>query len=301
MKKRTRKKLSRTLGSIFKFCFKLIFIYPFQLVWWIIKHIFQAIKEVIQKARKNKKEQLPEKSIKTKSAKEEQATPKTPPKQGKIKSDPQNDPFKELKKKTGSLEKFNTLLYTNPSTIGLILGARGTGKSAIGMRILENFHTQSEKVIYALGFKPSALPKYITVIKDINDIENNAVLLVDEGGIEFSSRKSMSDANTLLSQILLIARHKDLSVIFITQNSSNIEVNAIRQADYLLLKPSSLLQIDFERKKIQDIYKKAKNEFEDLQEDKGLTFVYASNYHGFISNSLPSFWSEKVSKGYASK
>ena len=29
--------------------------------------------------------------------------------------------------------------------IGIILGARGTGKSAIGMRLLENFKTQTNK------------------------------------------------------------------------------------------------------------------------------------------------------------
>jgi len=85
----------------------------------------------------------------------------------------------------------------------------------------------------------------------------------------------------------------------ITHNSANLEINAIRQADYLLLKPSSLLQNDFERKKIRDIYFEVKEDFEELSEDKGLTYVYSGSYAGFVSNKLPSFWSEKVSKGYA--
>ncbi|MBU1111487.1 MAG: DUF815 domain-containing protein [archaeon] len=209
--------------------------------------------------------------------------------------------FRELKKKKGNIETFNNFLYDNKSTIGIILGARGTGKSAIGMSFLENFASKSEKKLYALGFKQNALPHWIRVVKSIEEIENNSVLLVDEGGIEFSSRSSMTNANKLLSDILLVARHKDLSVMFITQNSSNLEVNAIRQADYLILKPSSLLQKDFERKKIKEVYESVDKDFEDLKEDRGLTYLYSDKYCGFISNDLPSFWSEKVSKGYAGK
>ncbi len=207
--------------------------------------------------------------------------------------------FKIVRNKKGNLEKFEKFLYSNKSTIGIILGARGTGKSAIGMSLLENFAVKTGKNIYAMGFKQSSLPNWISVVKSIDQINNNSVLLVDEGGIEFSSRDAMSNSNKLLSDILLIARHKDLSVIFITQNSSNLEINAIRQADYLILKPSSLLQKDFERKKIKNVYSDVDTDFEELKEDRGLTYFYSDKYCGFISNGLPSFWSEKVSKGYS--
>jgi len=139
------------------------------------------------------------------------------------------------------------------------------------------------------------------VIKGVDEIENDSVVLIDEGGIEFSSRKSMSNANTLLSELLFIARHKDLNVLFITQNSSNLEINVIRQADYLVLKPSSLLQKDFERKKIKDIYTSVTEDFEELKGTEGLTYIYSDCFQGFVSNSLPSFWSDKVSKGYSGK
>lgn len=217
------------------------------------------------------------------------------------KHEPKFQEFEILKNKKGKLEKFENFLYTNKSTIGIILGARGTGKSAIGMSLLENFAVKTDKNIYAMGFKQSSLPHWIKVVKEIDQINNNAVLLVDEGGIEFSSRDAMSNSNKLLSDILLIARHKDLSVMFITQNSSNLEINAIRQADYLILKPSSLLQKDFERKKIKNVYSEVDDDFEELKEDRGLTYFYSDKYCGFISNDLPSFWSEKVSKGYSGK
>ena len=276
MKKRTKKKL----WKFFKYVTKIIFYYPFKGLWWVLKKSFSGVKSQVSKTVEISKKKKIEKKKPQSIAKYQK--------------------LKELKHKKGKLVDFETKLYKNKSTVGLILGARGTGKSAIGMRLLENFKAKTSKKIYALGFKEESLPQWIKVIKDIEEIDNNAVILIDEGGIEFSSRKAMSNANKILSEILLIARHKDLSVIFITQNSSNLEINVIRQADYLILKPSSLLQKDFERKKIRDVYTEVEKEFEELN-DPGLTYIYSSKYLGFVSNSLPGFWNEKVSKGYANK
>ncbi|MDP3742361.1 MAG: zonular occludens toxin domain-containing protein, partial [Candidatus Micrarchaeota archaeon] len=184
------------------------------------------------------------------------------------------------------------------SAVGIILGARGSGKSVLGMRLLENAKAKGRKV-QALGFASSSLPSWIECIDSIEKAKNNSFLLVDEGGITFSSRSSMGDANKLLSQLLFISRHKDLSVLFISQNSANIDVNAIRQADYLLLKKSSLLQLDFERKKIKEIYEQSSAGFAKYSAIDGVTFVYSDEFRGFIANGLPSFWSEGISKSFS--
>lgn len=220
---------------------------------------------------------------------------------GRPKSKPRFRQFSEIKHMNGKLDNFESKLYSGKSLIGLVLGARGTGKSAIGMRIIENFYSKTKGKAYCMGFKKETLPRWITPVDSINQIKNKAFVLVDEGGIEFSSRSSMSNANKLLSELLLISRHKDLSVLFISQNSSNIEVNTIRQSDYLLLKPPSLLQLDFERKKIREIYGKVIEDFKKYSNDRGLTYIYSNSYVGFASNTLPTFWSEKVSKAYKHK
>ena len=273
MKKRTKKKLAKTI----KISLKGLFYYPLKGLWWLTKKSFSLIKK------------------KTNDGKEKAKELKRSNNPAKY------DSLKVVKKKQGQISTFENKLFKNKSTIGLILGARGTGKSAIGMRLLENFKVKTNKNIYALGFKEESLPRWIKVISDIEEIQNDAVILIDEGGIEFSSRKAMTNANKLLSEILLIARHKDLSVIFITQNSANLEVNAIRQADYLILKPSSLLQKDFERKKIKNVYEGIDKEFKELKETVGITYIFSDEFLGFITNSLPSFWNEKVSKGYAKR
>ena len=93
-------------------------------------------------------------------------------------------------------------------------------------------------------------------------------------------------------------RRKNLSIIFISQNSANLDVNIIRQADYLVLKPSSLLQKDFERRKIKDIYTEGEKDFKKYSDDKGITYIYSEQFRGFVSNSLPGFWSEGISKSF---
>lgn len=218
----------------------------------------------------------------------------------KIKKSSVNEyvPFKVIEPMKGSFKNFESFIVKNPSTIGIILGARGTGKSAIGMKLLENLHVISKKNFYAMGFKKENIPDYINVVENISDIKTNSFVLIDEGGILFSSRKSFSDANKLLSEILLIARHNDLSVLFISQNSANLEINAIRQADYLILKPSSLLQRDFERKKIKEIYDEVADKFNKYKNIKGITYIYSEQFKGFVSNPLPTFWSQKVSKSF---
>lgn len=206
------------------------------------------------------------------------------------------DPLKIIEAQKGNLEDFEDNLYKKESIVGLILGARGSGKSALGMKIAENFASKTNKNICAIGFDKKDVPKWISVIEEPEQIPNNSFVLIDEGGVFFSSRDSMKEANKLVSKIILLARHKDLSILFISQNSSNIEVNTIRQADYLMLKPSSLLQLDFERKKIKDIYTQVNSAFEKYKGQKGLFYIYSDNFSGFITNSLPSFWSKKISK-----
>lgn len=255
-------------------------------------YFFKGIFAVFKFGAKTTATAVKKSSEKRAIAKEEHARPKI---YAKFSS------FKEIKPKAGNLEQFQDRIINAESTIGIILGARGTGKSAIGMKMLENVHAKTGKNVYAMGFNAKDVPSWIHCVEAVDQIDNDSYVLIDEGGITFSSRRSMSDANQLLSSLLLIARHKNISVLFITQNSSNLEVNVLRQADFLVMKPSSLLQIDFERKKIKDIYAAVSDEFDKLKSHKGLTYIHADTYQGFIANELPSFWSTKVSKAFKEK
>ncbi|MEK6954717.1 MAG: zonular occludens toxin domain-containing protein [Candidatus Micrarchaeota archaeon] len=221
-------------------------------------------------------------------------------KQKRPKDAAQKAEFVVLETASGNFADFENYLLSSKSSIGIVLGARGSGKSALGMRILENVHAKKGRKVAAMGFQKESIPNWIASVEKLEEIPNGSFVLVDEGGIIFSARESLSDANKILSELLLISRHKDLSVLFISQNSSNLDINALRQADYLLLRKSSLLQKDFERKKIQEVYTEAKPLFDKFgSERQKITYIYSDDFRGIISNPLPSFWSEKASKGFS--
>ncbi len=281
-KSTSKKKSDDSRDSGMVIFFKIL-IWPFKILFivisWIFKIIILGIEKIIELFKK-----LNEKKQENNSDKVEHYVP-----------------FTTIKAVNGNFQNFENMLSKKDSTIGIILGARGSGKSAFGLKLLENLHAKSGRKIFALGFKTSELPPWIHTIDNIDSIENNSYVLIDEGGILFNARQGFSDANQLLSKLLLIARHKDLSIMFISQNSSNLEINAIRQTDYLVLKPSSLLQLDFERKKIKEIYVAAADDFAKFKRTKGLTYIYSDTFKGFVTNPLPTFWNTRISKSFSGK
>jgi hypothetical protein len=211
---------------------------------------------------------------------------------------PEFQDFDVLHVEKGDYHEWFDNVKGSDSMIGVILGARGTGKTAFGIKFLENLHSKTKRKCYAMGFDGESLPSWINNVGAVDELGNNSFVLIDEGGILFNSRNSMSNANKFLSELILVARHKNLSILFISQNSSNLEINILRQADFLILKPSSLLQKNFERKIIQKIYTEAEPHFEKFKDNRGVTHVYAGNFLGYVSNPLPSFWSTGLSKGF---
>jgi len=127
--------------------------------------------------------------------------------------------FKIIETIEGDYKRWFDKITKAESVIGIILGARGSGKSALGIKFLENIYAKNKKKCFAIGFKQEEFPSWINVVSNISEIENNSWVLIDEGGVLFSSRSSMSNANKMLSQLILIARHKSINILFISQNS----------------------------------------------------------------------------------
>jgi len=202
-----------------------------------------------------------------------------------------------LETSKGGYSAFWNKLVESDSLIGIILGARGSGKTAVALTILENLKG-GEKKFFAMGFSKAELPRWIKPVDTIAELENDSYVVIDEGGILFSSREAMSSSNKMLSELLLIARHKNLTILFISQNSSNLEINTLRQADFLVLKKSSLLQKDFERKIVGKIYEDYQEGFDKYKNIKGSGLIYSDSFVGFVENELPGFWSTKISKGF---
>lgn len=176
------------------------------------------------------------------------------------KGQPQYSTFKTIRKIKGDVSLFEDYLVSSDSTIGIVLGARGKGKSALGLRCLENLAYGVEGKLFAIGFKERALPKWINQIDDIEQVENNSTLLIDESGVKFDSRNSMSNINKLFSKVLLISRHRNLSVILVSQNCLPINQkiltpNGVKELSKLK-KEDVIYAFDFDKNRIEPVIAK---------------------------------------------
>ncbi|MFC1775041.1 zonular occludens toxin domain-containing protein [Nanoarchaeota archaeon] len=200
----------------------------------------------------------------------------------------------------GDLEDFNETLNTR-SQIIIIFGKRGSGKSTLGFRLMENVNAKANRPCFVLGVKQSLLPSWITEVKDIEHVANGGIVLVDEGAITFSARESMKKSNVTLGKMLAIARHKDMTLIFITQNTGMIDKNVMNTTDVVIAKEGSLLQKKMERAAVKSFVDKADKEIKKIPKEErvAFTYIFSDDFEGLVKVSLPSFWSQKISKSRA--
>ena len=66
------------------------------------------------------------------------------------KIEPKYDEFKVLHVMQGDYDKWLNKITKSDSKIGIILGARGSGKTAFGIKFLENVHAKYNKKCFAM-------------------------------------------------------------------------------------------------------------------------------------------------------
>jgi hypothetical protein len=211
-------------------------------------------------------------------------------------AEPKFEDFKIREEISGDYSFTEKRLFKD-SLIVLIFGKRGSGKSALGFKLLENIHSKTGRKCYALSIQQEKMPEWIKSIDDVEKVPNGGVILIDEGAISFGSRNSMSSKNKELGQLLAIARHKNLTLLFVTQNTGLIDKNILALTDTLLIKEGSLLQMEMERKEVRKFYDKANDFLKFVKDDKKKYFyLIDSDFEGVLTHKLPSFWTDNLSK-----
>jgi len=105
-----------------------------------------------------------------------------------------------------------------------------------------------------------------------------------------------------MSQILNLSRQRNQTLIFVTQEAGQIDRNVASSANVIVFKGLGMLQLEFDRRQLNKIATKAKEAFATAPSDKRKwAYVYSpdSNFMGLVENSLPTFWSEKLSHIFA--
>ena len=189
-----------------------------------------------------------------------------------------------------------------PSVV-IISGKRGRGKSGLGYRLLEIFRYKLNP--YVLGIPRQAqnlLPDWIGIAYDLNEIPPFSIVLIDEACLRYHSRDSLSAENKDISKLVTLSRQKNLTIIFITPETRQLDKNIVSEANVIIFKDPAMLQIKFDRKELNNIAEQAKLAFIDLSGDKRRwSYVYSedTDFMGLVENSIPTFWSTELSHAFA--
>ena len=190
-------------------------------------------------------------------------------------------------------------LIPNPC-VAMILGKRGSGKSALGYYLLEIL--RKRRNAYVVGFPEEdreLLPKWCKIIPRLEEAPEKAVILVDEAYAFYQSRESYTSSAKSLLPILGMSRKKKQTLIFIAHESRQIDINVIGHVDVLVAKQPSLFQKKLDRPAIRDIIEEAKTLFAGLKGKNMKRYSYVISdpavFEGVMENPIASFWNETMS------
>jgi len=186
----------------------------------------------------------------------------------------------------------------------LILGRRGSGKSAFALKLGEYVFAVHQTPVWLVGIPEEIsvyLPRWVSIAQDIEQVDLGAFIIVDESGLQYMAMRYQSDANTVMRRLLMIARHRKQSLVFICQVASDVDKAVVRQADCIVFKQPTLMQSKNDRPEVRDTAGRALKVFEALPKDERLrtAYVHDGDFTGVLQCDLPDYWREELSFAFA--
>jgi len=182
----------------------------------------------------------------------------------------------------------------------LILGKRGSGKSALAYRLLELLRYRL--MPYVVGAPDQArrlLPDWIGMVPSLDTIPPKSVVLVDEAYLRYHARESQAQQSREMSRLLNLSRQREHTLIFVTQEARQVDRNIASSASVVVFKEPSSLQLEFERRELRRIAEQARDAFQTIGKDRlrwSYVFSPDADFSGTVENALPSFWSTKLGR-----
>ena len=202
-----------------------------------------------------------------------------------------------------AMEASKWLAIIRHPLVVVVLGKKGFGKSCLGYRLCE--HLRWTAPIYAVGIPSNALKylqDWINVVPSIEDLPNGCIALVDESYILFHARSSMTARAKAMSRMINLSRQRGQTLIFVTQESGQIDRNILSSADVIIFKEPGILQPRFDRSEVRAIAAEASQAFQSIVGNRkkwSYVFTQEKGFVGLIENSLPTFWSKNLSHAFA--
>ena len=187
-----------------------------------------------------------------------------------------------------------------PPAVMLIVGKRGSGKSALAYRLLELLRYKLTPYVVGVGSQARKyLPDWIGMASDLESLPINTIALVDEAYLPYHSRRSMAEESMAMSQILNLSRQRNQTLIFVTQEARQVDRNIASSATVIVFKEMGMLQPEFDRPELKKLVGQAKESLGSVRGDKRRwSYVYSpdADFVGVLENELASFWKPSLSR-----
>ena len=186
----------------------------------------------------------------------------------------------------------------------LILGKRGSGKSALTGKMAEYMMAIHRLPCYWIGLPEQArdmLPHWVKITDTPEKVPVNSFLVCDESGIAYLSLLFNTTQNRFMRRLLMIARQRHISLAFAAQSSRDIDWSIVRQADTVIYKEPGLNQPETERTDLRRKAMRAAAAFKEMPKEERVEAAYVcdADFEGMIKFNLPSFWTEEFSHIYS--
>ncbi len=172
-------------------------------------------------------------------------------------------------------------LFEREGVLTAIFGARGSGKTALAIRLGEIAKEQFGRKVQV--FHPYQYPEFETV-RNIREVENSAFVILDETQLRFHARRSMRRENVEMSNWITILRHKGVNLVFTTQSTFLIDKVLISQANLMILKKPPLYSLPLEKSVFAEMIRWAYREFARLPEarQREMFIVHSERYYNWL-------------------
>jgi len=194
--------------------------------------------------------------------------------------------------------------FPSPGVV-VVMGKRGSGKTGLAMWVMEEYHRT--KGLGGAVFKaPSAmrklLPEWVETPNRIRGIPEDSVVIIDEAQQVANARRSSSNDNLDLAQLVALSRQRNQLIFLISHHSRKLDMVDVMDASRIIWKQPSAGQVMFERPELKPFCQRAITKFEE-QKGNLRRMAYVMDFEtlkfGFTPAKLPTFWNDGLSTGMA--
>jgi len=186
-------------------------------------------------------------------------------------------------------------------SVSLVVGKRGSGKTAFGTLLLEEAHEAGMKT-YLLGLpksKQHLLPEWIELTDNIAHISDNSAIFMDESYIYAYARDYPKELNKFMAKIVGVSRQKRWLLLFSSHTARKLDIGVVLDVDNLIVREPSWLHIRYERAELRELIEKAAAYFSKCKEPVKYAYIYTEKGPIVAKLNLPSFWTEELSLAFS--